>query len=89
MSRREGRVAVISGGASGIGLAIAQRFLKESVHVFIFGRRREALDEAVKLIGANVTAIQADASRLEDLDRVAEPSVARRARWTWSCPTPA
>ena len=72
MSRLAGKVAVVSGGASGIGLAIAQRFVKEGAHVFIFGRRRKALDEAVKLIGANVTAIQADASRLEDLDRVAE-----------------
>jgi NAD(P)-dependent dehydrogenase (short-subunit alcohol dehydrogenase family) len=44
--------------------------VKEGAHVFIFGRRRDALDEAVQLIGANVTAIQADASRLEDLDRV-------------------
>ena len=72
MSRLEGKVAVISGGTSGIGLAIAQRFVKEGAHVFIFGRRREALDEAMKLIGADVTAVQADASRLEDLDRVAD-----------------
>ena len=72
MSRLEGKVAVISGGTSGIGLAIAQRFVKEGAHVFIFGRRRDALDEAVRRIGANVTAIQADASRLEDLDRVAD-----------------
>ncbi len=71
MSRLEGKVAVISGGNSGIRLAIAQRFEKEGAHVFIFARRREALDKAVQLIGANVTAIQADASRLEDLDRVA------------------
>src|SRR5271155_2836055 len=72
MSRLAGKVAVISGGTSGIGLAIAQRFVKEGAHAFIFGRRRDALDEAVQLIGANVTAIQADASRLEDLDRVAD-----------------
>jgi NAD(P)-dependent dehydrogenase (short-subunit alcohol dehydrogenase family) len=72
MSRLEGKVAVISGGNSGIGLAIAQRFVKEGAHVFIFGRRQEALDKAVQLIGANVTAIQADASKLEDLDRVAD-----------------
>ena len=51
--------------------AIAQRFAREGAHVFIFGRRRDALDEAVKLIGAGVTAIQADATRLDDLDRVA------------------
>ena len=72
MSRLEGKVAVISGGNSGIGFAIAQRFVEEGAHVFIFGRRRDALDEALRLIGSNVTAIQADASRLEDLDRVAD-----------------
>jgi len=71
MSRLEGKVAVISGGNSGIGLAIARRFVKEGAHVFIFGRRQDALDEAVKLIGANVTTIRADATKLEDLDRVA------------------
>jgi NAD(P)-dependent dehydrogenase (short-subunit alcohol dehydrogenase family) len=78
MSRLAGKVAVISGGTSGIGLAIAQRFVQEGAHVFIFGRRRNALDAAVKLIDANVTAIQADASRLEDVDRVAE--AVRRAK---------
>ena len=72
MSRLDGKVAVISGGTSGIGLAIAQRFEKEGAHLFIFGRHRDALDEARQLIGGNVTAIQADASRLEDLDRVAD-----------------
>jgi NAD(P)-dependent dehydrogenase (short-subunit alcohol dehydrogenase family) len=72
MSRLKGKVAVISGGNSGIGLAIAQRFVQEGAHVFIFGRRQEALDKAVKLIGGGVTAIQADASRLGDLDCVAE-----------------
>lgn len=72
MSRLAGKVAVVSGGNSGIGLAIAQRFVEEGAHVFIFARRQAALDEAVKLIGSNVTAIQADASKLDDLDRVAE-----------------
>ena len=72
MSRLDGKVAVISGGTSGIGLAIAQRFVTEGAHLFIFGRHRSALDEARQLIGASVTAIQADASRLEDLDRVAD-----------------
>jgi len=72
MLKLEGKVAVISGGTSGIGLAIAQRFVKEGARVFVFGRRRDALDEAERLIGANVTAIQADASKLEDLDRVAD-----------------
>jgi NAD(P)-dependent dehydrogenase (short-subunit alcohol dehydrogenase family) len=72
MSRLEGKVAVISGGTSGIGLATAHRFAKEGAHVFIFARRQQALDEAAHLIGSDVTAIQADASKLEDLDRVAD-----------------
>jgi NAD(P)-dependent dehydrogenase (short-subunit alcohol dehydrogenase family) len=71
MPRLEGKVAVISGATSGIGLAIARRFVKEGARLFIFGHRRSALDEAVQVIGANVTAIEADATRLEDLDRVA------------------
>jgi NAD(P)-dependent dehydrogenase (short-subunit alcohol dehydrogenase family) len=77
MSRLADKVAVISGGTSGIGLAIARRFVQEGAHVFIFGRRREALDNAAQRIGAGVTALQADASRLDDLDRVAD--AARRA----------
>jgi len=71
MSKLEGKVAVISGGTTGIGLAIAQRFVTEGAHVFIFGRRKAQLDGAAKLIGHNVTAIQADAAKLDDLDRVA------------------
>ncbi|MGV2290614.1 SDR family oxidoreductase [Trinickia sp. YCB016] len=66
-----GKVAVISGGTTGIGLAIAQRFVAEGAHVFIFGRRQAQLAEAAELIGRNVTAIQADAANLDDLDRVA------------------
>lgn len=71
MSTLTGKTAVISGGTTGIGLAIAQRFVAEGAHVIIFGRRQAQLDEAVELIGRNVTAIQADASNLDDLDRVA------------------
>jgi len=71
MSTLAGKIAVISGGTTGIGLAIAQRFVAEGAHVFIFGRRRAQLDEAASLIGGNVTAIRADAANLDDLDRVA------------------
>jgi len=71
MSTLAGKIAVISGATTGIGLAIAQRFVAEGAHVFIFGRRQAQLDEAAKLIGRNVTTIQADASNLDDLDRVA------------------
>jgi NAD(P)-dependent dehydrogenase (short-subunit alcohol dehydrogenase family) len=66
-----GKIAVISGGTTGIGLATAQRFVAEGAHIFIFGRRQAQLDEAVKLIGRNVIAIRADAANLDDLDRVA------------------
>ena len=71
MSSLAGKTAVISGGTTGIGLAIAQRFVAEGAHVVIFGRRQAQLDEAVKHIGGQVTAIQADAANLDDLDRVA------------------
>ena len=71
MSTLEGKVAVISGATTGIGLAIAQRFVAEGAYVVIFGRRQAQLDEAARLIGRNVTAIQADASNLDDLDRIA------------------
>ena len=71
MSTLTGKIAVISGGTTGIGLAIAQRFVAEGAHVFIFGRRQAQLDEAARLIGRHVTAIQADAASLDDLDRIA------------------
>ena len=70
MSRLEGKVAVITGGSSGIGLATAQQFANEGAHVYITGRRQSELDEAVKQIGKNATGIQGDVSKLEDLDRL-------------------
>jgi len=70
MSKLEGKVAVITGGNSGIGLATAQRFVAEGAYVFITGRRQGELDAAVKLIGKNVTAVQGDVSNLADLDRL-------------------
>jgi NAD(P)-dependent dehydrogenase (short-subunit alcohol dehydrogenase family) len=78
MSTLAGKIAVISGATTGIGLAIAQRFVAEGAHVFIFGRRQAQLDEAAKLIGRNVTTIQADASNLDDLDRVAAAVKAKK-----------
>lgn len=64
------RVALITGGSQGIGLATAQNFVEEGAFVFITGRRQVELDEAVNFIGRNVVAIRADASNLSDLDRV-------------------
>jgi NAD(P)-dependent dehydrogenase (short-subunit alcohol dehydrogenase family) len=68
--RLEGRIAVITGGNSGIGLATAQRFVQEGAYVFITGRRQSEIDKAVKQIGKNVIGIQGDVSNLEDLDRL-------------------
>jgi NAD(P)-dependent dehydrogenase (short-subunit alcohol dehydrogenase family) len=70
MSKLEGKVAVITGGNSGIGLATAQRFVAEGAYVFITGRRQSELDAAVKRIGNNVIAVQEDVSNLADLDRL-------------------
>jgi NAD(P)-dependent dehydrogenase (short-subunit alcohol dehydrogenase family) len=66
----EGKVAVITGGNSGIGLATARRFVAEGAHVFITGRRQAELDEAVRQIGQHVTGVQGDVSNLADLDRL-------------------
>jgi NAD(P)-dependent dehydrogenase (short-subunit alcohol dehydrogenase family) len=66
----EGKVAVITWGNSGIGLATAQRFVAEGSHVFITGRRQAELDEAVRHIGKNVTGVRGDVSNLADLDRL-------------------
>ena len=71
MGKLDGKIALITGGSDGIGLATAQQFVAEGAYVFITGRRKEALDAAVKQIGnKNVTAIQADASKLDDIDNV-------------------
>src|SRR5436190_16762572 len=70
MSRLHGKVAVITGGSTGIGLATAKLFVNEGAYVFITGRRQKELDEAVKAIGSNVTAIQGDVAKLADLDRL-------------------
>jgi NAD(P)-dependent dehydrogenase (short-subunit alcohol dehydrogenase family) len=70
MSKLKGKVAVITGGNSGIGLATAQLFAAEGAHVFITGRRQSELDKAAKQIGENVTAVQGDVSNLADLDRL-------------------
>ena len=73
MKKLEGKVAVITGGSSGIGLATAQRFVSEGAYVFITGRRQSELDAAIKQIDKNnnnVTGVQGDVSNLTDLDRL-------------------
>ena len=69
--RLDGKIAVVTGGNSGMGLATAQRFVEEGSFVFITGRRQSELDEAVRQIGSdNVTGVQGDVSNLADLDRL-------------------
>ena len=70
MKRLEGKVAVVSGGNSGIGLATAKRFQEEGAKVAITGRNRKTLDEAVKTIGNGVLAVQGDVANLTDLDKL-------------------
>src|ERR1700758_5582989 len=70
MARLTGKVAVVTGGNSGIGLATAQRFHEEGAQVVISGRDQKTLDQAVKTIGGNVIAVRADVAKLADLDRL-------------------
>jgi NAD(P)-dependent dehydrogenase (short-subunit alcohol dehydrogenase family) len=70
MGKLKGKVAVITGGNSGIGLATAKRFVEEGAHVVITGRREKELKEAAAIIGKNVTTVTGDITRLEDLDRL-------------------
>jgi len=72
MGKLEGKVAVITAATSGMALATAKLFVAEGAYVFVTGRRKEKLDEAVKLIGKNVTGVQGDAANLADLDRLYE-----------------
>jgi NAD(P)-dependent dehydrogenase (short-subunit alcohol dehydrogenase family) len=70
MNRLQNKIAIITGGSKGMGLATAEQFVAEGAYVYITGRRRQELDAAVTKIGKNVTAIQGDASDLAHLDRL-------------------
>lgn len=70
MPKLQGKVAVVTGGSSGMGLATAKRFVEEGAFVYITGRRQTELDKAVLLIGRSVVAVQGDVSDLADLDRL-------------------
>jgi NAD(P)-dependent dehydrogenase (short-subunit alcohol dehydrogenase family) len=79
-TKLNGKIAVITGATSGIGLATAKLFAAEGAHVYITGRRQDVLDQAVAEIGANVTGIQADSSSSEDLDRLFDQVKAESGR---------
>jgi NAD(P)-dependent dehydrogenase (short-subunit alcohol dehydrogenase family) len=80
MAKLEGKIAVVTGGSSGIGLAAAQRLVADGAYVFVSGRRRAELDAAVAAIGKNVTAVEADVSKLPDLDRLFATVKERKGR---------
>jgi len=69
-NRLEGKIVLITGGNSGIGLATAKRFVREGAYVYITGRRQEQLDEAVMVIGKQVTAIRGDIANLAEIDHI-------------------
>jgi NAD(P)-dependent dehydrogenase (short-subunit alcohol dehydrogenase family) len=70
LNRLQGKVALVTGGTSGLGLATAKRFVAEGAQVFVTGRRQDAVDAAVKEIGKNVTGVPGDVAKLADLDRL-------------------
>jgi NAD(P)-dependent dehydrogenase (short-subunit alcohol dehydrogenase family) len=80
MKRLEGKVAVITGGNSGIGLASAKRFLEEGARVAISGRNQKTLDEAVKSLGKDVLAVKADAARLDETEKFLKAVVQKFGR---------
>jgi NAD(P)-dependent dehydrogenase (short-subunit alcohol dehydrogenase family) len=80
MGKLQGKVAVITGGTAGIGLATAKLFVAEGAYVFITGRRKRELDDAVKEIGDNVFGVQGDVADLADLDRLYETVGAKGRR---------
>jgi NAD(P)-dependent dehydrogenase (short-subunit alcohol dehydrogenase family) len=80
MPRLEGKIAVITGGSSGIGFATAKRFVKEGAYVFITGRRQAELDKAASEIGSNVTAVKGDVANPTDLDRLYQIVAAKKGK---------
>ena len=80
MNRLDGKVAVITGGNSGIGLASAKLFVEQGAYVFITGRRQAELDQAIASIGKNVQAVQGDVSNMDDVDRIFETVKAKHPK---------
>jgi NAD(P)-dependent dehydrogenase (short-subunit alcohol dehydrogenase family) len=88
MGKLAGKIAIITGGTSGIGFATAQRFVAEGAYVFITGSRQVALDAAVQLIGSHVAGVQGDVANLADLDRLYATLQQQKGRITSSSRTP-
>jgi NAD(P)-dependent dehydrogenase (short-subunit alcohol dehydrogenase family) len=80
MSRLQNKVAVITGGTSGIGLAATQRFVAEGAFVYVSARRQEELDRTVTSIGRNIAGVQGDVRKLEDLDRLYAKVASEKSR---------
>src|ERR1700743_3470317 len=80
MDRLDGKIAVITGGSSGVGLVTAEEFVRGGAFVFITARNQQELDLAVAEIGKNVTAVQGDVANLADLDRLYERVVIEKGR---------
>ncbi|GAA0563856.1 SDR family NAD(P)-dependent oxidoreductase [Rhizomicrobium electricum] len=76
----DGKIAVVTGGSTGIGLAIAKEFVAQGAYVFITGRRAAELDKAATEIGRNVTTVQSDVAKLEDLDRLYDTVAKQKGR---------
>lgn len=88
MSLLKNKIAVVTGGSSGIGLATAKRFVEEGAYVFIAGRRQAEIDKAVAEIGLNVIGVKTDIGKRDDLDRlllVRGPANARNERSGPTC----
>ena len=89
IKKLEDKIAVITGGSEGIGLATAKLFVKEGAYVFITGRRQKELDEAVKAIGSNATGVRGDVAKMADLDLLYEIVGKAKGRVDIIFPTPA
>ena len=87
--RLDRKIAAITCGNSGIGLATAKRFVDEGAYVFISGRRQGEVDKAVNQIGRNAIGVQGDVTNLEDLDRLYQMAKSRKAESISSSQTPA